>query len=141
MRKIAGGLAAALMMAMTSAWAAPDASEQQQYESFVVAAGASNGAARACGASDPDLAQHQQTSRNNLQRYAQEYGFNAQAYDTLFSKGQDDGKAMMDDMKRSGADGCRGVLGSFQNERAIGYEDMKAALAEVSDGLPGESEK
>ena len=44
---------------------------------------------------------------------------------------------MMEEMKRSGVDGCRGVLGSFQNERVIGYEDMKAALAEVSDGLPG----
>ena len=46
---------------------------------------------------------------------------------------------MMEEMKRSGVDGCRGVLGSFQNERVISYEDMKAALAEVSDGLPGES--
>ena len=118
------------------AWAAPDASEQLQYESFVVAAGASNGAAR-CGASEPDLKQHQDTSRKNLQRYAQEYGFNAQNYDTLYDKGLDQGKAMMEEMKRSGVDGCRGVLGSFQNERVIGYEDMKAALAEVSDGLPG----
>ena len=91
----------------------------------------------ACGASEPDLKQHQDTSRKNLQRYAQEYGFNAQNYDTLYDKGLDQGKAMMEEMKRSGVDGCRGVLGSFQNERVIGYEDMKAALAEVSDGLPG----
>ena len=96
------------------AWAAPDASEQLQYESFVVAAGASNGAARVCGASEPDLKQHQDTSRKNLQRYAQEYGFNAQNYDTLFDKGLDQGKAMMEEMKRSGVDGCRGVLGSFR---------------------------
>lgn len=138
MRKMAGGLMAALALGLTGgAWAAPDASEQLQYESFVVAAGASNGAARACGASEPDLKQHQDTSRKNLQRYAQEYGFNAQNYDTLFDKGLDQGKAMMEEMKRSGVDGCRGVLGSFQNERVIGYEDMKAALAEVSDGLPG----
>ena len=81
----------------------------------------------ACGASEPDLKQHQDTSRKNLQRYAQEYGFNAQNYDTLFDKGLDQGKAMMEEMKRSGVDGCRGVLGSFQNERVIGYEDMKAA--------------
>ena len=59
----------------------------------------------------------------NLQRYAQEYGFNAQNYDTLFDKGLDQGKAMMEEMKRSGVDGCRGVLGSFQNERVIGYEE------------------
>ena len=69
---------------------------------------------RACGASEPDLKQHQDTSRKNLQRYAQEYGFNAQNYDTLFDKGLDQGKAMMEEMKRSGVDGCRGVLGSFR---------------------------
>ncbi len=129
-----------LTLALTApAWAAPDAAEQAQFESFVVAAGASNGAARACGASEPDLAQHEATSRKNLERYAKEYGFSASGYDGLYQKGLADGKAMMEEMKRSGVDGCRGVLGSFQNERVISYEDMKAALAEVSDGLPGES--
>jgi hypothetical protein len=29
-------------------------------------------------------------------------------------------------------------LGGFQGERVMEYEDMKRALAEVSDGLPGE---
>ena len=105
----------------------------------MVAAGASNGAARACGASEPDLAQHEATSRKNLERYAKEYGFSASGYDGLYQKGLSDGTTMMEEMKRSGVDGCRGVLGSFQNERVISYEDMKAALAEVSDGLPGES--
>ena len=137
MRKILIGLA--WMLGATSpAWAAPDASEQVQYDSFVMAAGASNGAARACGASEPDLAQHQATSRKNLLQYAQEYGFSPATYDALFQKGQAEGKAMMDEMKRSGVDGCRGVLGGFQNERVMGYEEMKGALAEVSDGVPGE---
>ena len=137
MRKILTGLALTLASAAT-AWAAPDAAEQAQYDSFVVAAGASNGAARACGASEPDLAQHQTTSRKNLLQYAQEYGFSAGGYDGLFQQGQAQGKTMMEEMKRSGVDGCRGVLGSFQNERVMEYEDMKSALAEVSDGLPGE---
>jgi len=140
MRKILTGLAWVLGAAST-AWAAPDATEQVQYDSFVMAAGASNGAARACGASEPDLAQHQDTSRKNLLRYAQEYGFAAEGYDALFQKGQAEGKTMMDDMKRSGVDGCRGVLGGFQNERVMGYEAMKNALAEVNDGLPGEDAK
>lgn len=138
MRKLLIGLAW-MMAAAAPARAAPDAAEQAQFDSFVVAAGASNGAARACGASEPDLAQHQATSRGNLERYAKEYGFSAAGYDGLYQKGLADGKAMMEEMKRSGVDGCRGVLGSFQNERVISYEDMKAALAEVSDGLPGES--
>lgn len=137
MRKILTGLALALATAAT-AWAAPDAAEQAQYDSFVVAAGASNGAARACGASDPDLAQHLATSRTNLLQYAQEYGFSAGGYDALFQKGQAEGKTMMDEMKQSGVNGCQGVLGGFQNERVMGYEEMKGALAEVSDGLPGE---
>ncbi|ADP18478.1 hypothetical protein AXYL_05178 [Achromobacter xylosoxidans A8] len=137
MRKILTGLALTLASAAT-AWAAPDAAEQAQYDSFVVAAGASNGAARACGASEPDLAQHLTTSRKNLLQYAQEYGFSAGGYDGLFQQGQAQGKTMMEEMKRSGVDGCRGVLGSFQNERVMEYEDMKSALAEVSDGLPGE---
>ncbi|QVQ26621.1 hypothetical protein [Achromobacter deleyi] len=138
MRKIlTTGLAWALAAA-APAWAAPDAAEQAQFDSFVVAAGASNGAARACGASEPDLAQHQATARKNLLRYAEEYQFSAGGYDGLYQKGMAQGKTMMDEMKRSGVDGCRGVLGSFQNERVIGYEEMKNALAEVSDGLPGE---
>ena len=78
---------------------------------FVVAAGASNGAARSCGASEPDLAQHQATSRKNLERYAKEYGFSAAGYDGLYEKGLGDGTRMMEEMKRSGVDGCRGVLG------------------------------
>ncbi|MGE8642616.1 MAG: hypothetical protein ACN6PR_28385 [Achromobacter sp.] len=139
MRKILTGLAWVLSTAAAPAWAAPDANEQAQYDSFVVAAGASNGAARACGASEPDLAQHQATAKTNLTRYAQEYGFSASSYEALYQKGLGEGKTMMDEMKRSGVDGCRGVLGSFQNERVISYEDMKNALAEVSDGLPGES--
>lgn len=138
MRKILTGLAWILAAAAAPAWAAPDANEQAQYDSFVVAAGASNGAARACGASDPDLAQHQATAKKNLMQYAQEYGFASNGYEALFQKGLDEGKTMMEDMKRSGVDGCRGVLGSFQNERTISYQDMKRALAEVSDGLPGE---
>ena len=137
MRKILIGLA--WMLGATSpAWAAPDASEQVQYDSFVMAAGASNGAARACGASEPDLAQHQATARKNLLQYAQEYGFTSGGYEGLFQKGQGQGTAMMEEMKRSGVDGCRGVLGGFQSERVMEYEDMKRALAEVSDGLPGE---
>ncbi|MGB3434012.1 hypothetical protein [Achromobacter sp.] len=137
MRKILTGLALTLASTAT-AWAAPDAAEQAQYDSFVVAAGASNGAARACGASEPDLTQHLATSRKNLLQYAQEYGFSSAGYDAQFEKGQAEGKTMMEEMKRSGVDGCRGVLGSFQNERVMEYEDMKSALAEVSDGLPGE---
>lgn len=139
MRKILTGLAWVLATAAAPAWAAPDANEQAQYDSFVVAAGASNGAARACGASEPDLAQHQATAKKNLTQYAQEYGFSSSGYEALYQKGLSEGKTMMDEMKRSGVDGCRGVLGSFQNERVISYEDMKNALAEVSDGLPGES--
>lgn len=50
MRKMLIGLAFT-MAAAAPAWAAPDAAEQAQFESFVVAAGASNGAARSCGAS------------------------------------------------------------------------------------------
>ncbi|MEN4919932.1 hypothetical protein ABE485_14730 [Achromobacter spanius] len=137
MRNILTGLAVALAAA-APAWAAPDAAEQAQYDSFVVAAGASNGAARACGASEPDLTQHQETARKNLLRYAEEYGFAAGGYDAEFAKGQAEGKAMMEEMKRSGVDGCRGVLGGFQSERVMKYEEMKGVLAEVSDGLPGE---
>lgn len=139
--RLAWALGAAAPLWTAPAWAAPDASEQIQYDSFVMAAGASNGAARACGASEPDLAQHQSNSRKNLLQYAQEYGFSAAAYDAEFQKGQTQGKTMMDDMKRSGVDGCRGVLGGFQNERVMSYEDMKNALAEVNDGLPGEDAK
>ncbi|MGY6272491.1 hypothetical protein ACXIUT_22660 [Achromobacter denitrificans] len=140
MRKILTGLAW-LLGAAAPVLAAPDASEQVQYDSFVTAAGASNGAARACGASGPDLAQHQATARKNLLQYAQEYGFSASGYDALFQKGQAEGQKMMDEMKRSGVDGCRGVLGGFQNERVMEYEEMKNALAEVNDGLPGEDAK
>ncbi|WP_313621053.1 hypothetical protein [Achromobacter sp.] len=137
MRKFLTGLTWTLAAA-APAWAAPDAAEQAQFDSFVVAAGASNGAARACGASEPDLTQHQDTARKNLLRYAEEYQFSSSGFDSLFQKGQGEGKTMMDDMKRSGVDGCRGVLGGFQSERVMKYEDMKRALAEVSDGLPGE---
>lgn len=127
-----------LLTAATSAVAAPDNEEQEQFEQFVSAAGASNGAARSCGASAPDLAEHQANASKNLRRYAQEYGFAVNNFEREFRDGQAEGQSMMESMRRSGSDGCTGVLAAFQHERTIGYDDMKQALAEVSDGLPGE---
>ncbi|GAB1575562.1 hypothetical protein [Bordetella petrii] len=119
-------------------WAAQPALAQSQaeFDQLVTTAGATNGAAQACGAAAPDLARHQATARANLQRYAAEFGYSAAQFDPLFQKGRGEGKKMMTDMRESGVDGCAGMLGSFQHERDIGYDEMKRAIAEVTDGLP-----
>lgn len=114
---------------------APDAG-QLTFEQIVSTAGATNGAARTCGASAPDLQQHEANWHVNLKRFAEEYGYNPSQLDTQFKQGQDKGTAMMEQMRNGGVDGCAGVLGSFQRERAIGYQEMKQAIAEVTDGLP-----
>lgn len=127
-----------LLIATSSAFAAGDNEEQEQFEQFVSAAGATNGAARSCGASAPDLAEHQTNASKNLRQYAKEYGFSVDNFEREFRDGQAEGQSMMETMRRSGSDGCAGVLAGFQHERTMDYEDMKQTLAEVSDGLPGE---
>ncbi|WP_459615298.1 hypothetical protein [Bordetella sp. 2513F-2] len=127
--------AAALGLA---AQAAAGADDQSGFQQLVAASGASNGAARICGASAADVGQHEATARANLQRYAREYGYRTDDFDAHFRQGQSRGAEMMLGMRNNGVDGCAGVLDAFQRERAISYEDMKRGIAEVTDGLPGE---
>ncbi len=109
---------------------------QTIFEQIVTSAGATQGAARSCGAAEPDLREHAANWHVHLKRYAQEYGFDATVLPARFAEGEAQGRAMMEQMRGSGEDGCAGVMGSFQRERAIGYTEMKQAIAEVTDGLP-----
>ncbi|KDD97488.1 hypothetical protein L535_1374 [Bordetella bronchiseptica SBL-F6116] len=65
---------AALLLAAASgaacAQAGADPAGQAIFDQIVLTSGAANGAARTCGASAPDLAQHAETWRLNLRRYA-----------------------------------------------------------------------
>lgn len=135
-------LTTALALAMGLAGApAAQAQNQAEFDQLVVTSGATNGAAQVCGASPPDLARHQATARANLRRYAAEFGYKADRFDALFGQGRGEGKKMMLDMRESGVDGCPGMLGSFQHERDIGYDEMKQGIAEVTDGLPEPQDK
>lgn len=136
MRKFLSGTVLCLAFAAAAQAAPADQQEQSLFDQLVSMAGATNGAARACGASAPDLAEHQATARRNLQRYAQEYGYAFDRFDALFQQGTADGREMMLGMRRTGVDGCSGVLQSFQHERNVSYENMKQAIAEATDGLP-----
>jgi len=120
---------------------AAQAQDQAEFDQLVAMSGATNGAAQVCGASPPDLARHQATARANLQRYAGEFGYQTGRYDALFEQGRRDGGKMMLDMRQSGVDGCPGMLGSFQHDRDIGYDEMKQGIAEVTDGLPEPQDK
>jgi len=134
MRKI---LTTAFALAVGLAGAPPaTAQDQAEFDQLVTTAGATNGAAQVCGASPPDLARHQATARANLQRYAAEFGYRADGFEALFQQGRREGRKMMLDMRQSDVDGCPGMLGSFQHERDMGYDEMKQGIAEVTDGLP-----
>ncbi|AMD46345.1 hypothetical protein [Bordetella holmesii] len=134
MRALWIAVAALTSSAQAQTLAAPDG--QTTFEQVVAAAGATNGAARLCGASQPDLLQHESNWQVNLKRYAQEYRYDTAALKARFTQGQETGRQMMEQMRQASVDGCAGVLGSFQRERAIGYGEMKQAIAEVTDGLP-----
>ncbi len=129
-------MALAALAPAAQAQAPADPGGQVTFEQIVIAAGATNGAARICGAAEPDLRQHESNWHVNLKHYAQEYRYDAANLDNRFAQGQENGKQMMEQMRQGGVDGCAGVLGSFQRERAIGYGDMKQTIAEVTDGLP-----
>ncbi|WP_255592597.1 hypothetical protein [Bordetella sp. BOR01] len=130
-------LTTALALAMGLAGApAAQAQIQADFEQLITTSGATNGAAQVCGAAPPDLARHKATARANLQRYATEFGYQADRFDALFEQGRHDGETMMLDMRKSGVDGCAGMMGSFQHERDIGYDEMKQGVAEITDGLP-----
>nr|WP_208622011.1 hypothetical protein [Bordetella genomosp. 12] len=129
-------IAAAALASTAQAQTPAEPGGQTTFEQIITAAGATNGAARLCGASDPDLRQHESNWQVNLKRYAQEYRYDTTALNTRFAQGQETGRQMMEQMRQASVDGCAGVLGSFQRERAIGYSEMKQAIAEVTDGLP-----
>jgi hypothetical protein len=118
-----------------AAWAGSEV-DQNTFDQLVMTAGATQGAADACGATAPDLAQQRETAHRNLERFSKEFGFSFAGYDKTFTAGEQRGQQMMATMKRTGADGCTGVMQSLQHERDMSYEDMKAATAEVTDGLP-----
>jgi hypothetical protein len=118
-----------------SAWAGSEV-DQNTFDQLVMTAGATQGAADACGATAPDLAEQRETAHRNLEQFSKEFGFSFTGYDKAFTAGEQRGRQMMTDMKRTGADGCTGVMQSLQHERDMSYEDMKAATAEVTDGLP-----
>ncbi len=122
---------------VTAAVASPE-TDQRSYDQLVIAAGASNGAAETCGASQQDLTQARATAHRNLIAYASEFHYDASHYESLYSDGAKQGETMMQDMKRNGTDGCAGVLQSLQSERNISYSAMKSSIAEVTDGLPDE---
>ncbi|OZI45728.1 hypothetical protein [Bordetella genomosp. 5] len=129
------------VLTAASGWLAAPAhaagpSDQLIFEQIVDTAGASNGAARVCGASAPDLTQQEANWRKNLERFAKEYRYDFKVFDAAFQQGQSKGKVMMEDMRKGGVDGCAGVLGGFQRERTMGYDSMKQSIAEVTDGLP-----
>jgi hypothetical protein len=126
-----------LLFVGAAAWGA-DGTDQTSFDQLVQTAGATQGAARACGAVADDLVQQRDTARRNLEKFAKEFHFSAAGYDTVFAAGEQEGEHMMADMKATGVDGCAGVMISLQHERNISYKDMKAATAEVTDGLPDE---
>lgn len=115
---------------------AQNGADQAMFDQLVIAAGASNGAAAACGAAAPDLAQHRDTAQRNLNKFAKAYGFDAQRYDSGFAEGVQQGQRMMADMKRTGTDGCAGVMQNLQHDRDLSYDDMLSGIEEVTDGLP-----
>jgi hypothetical protein len=129
-----------LLLTCLSAWltsaCADGEVDQNTFDQLVMTAGVTQGAADACGATAPDLAQQRDTAHRNLEKFSKEFGFSFAAYDQTFAAGEQHGHQMMTDMKRTGTDGCTGVMQSLQHERTMSYEDMKAATAEVTDGLP-----
>lgn len=110
--------------------------DQESFDLLVGSAGATNGGAQNCGSAAPDLAQHRAVVAKNLRQFAQEFSYKLDHYDATFAAGQAEGREMMIEMRRTGVDGCTGVLQSLQTERTASYEDFKATVAEVADGLP-----
>ena|SRR5690606_18606980 len=112
------------------------AQAQNEFDQLVATSGATNGAAQACGATPQALASHQEVMLAHLRRYAAEFGYSAGRLAPVFEQGQDKGRHMMQDMRRGGVDGCAGVMSDFRQEQAMGYEAMKQAIGEITDGLP-----
>jgi len=110
--------------------------DQASFDVLVHSAGATNGGAQNCGGAAPDIAQHRLVVTRNLKQFAQEFSYKLDRFDANFAAGQAEGREMMMEMRRTGADGCMGVLQSLQTELAASYDDFKATVAEVADGLP-----
>ncbi len=110
--------------------------DQASFDVLVHSAGATNGGAQNCGGAAPDIAQHRVVVTRNLKQFAHEFAYKLDRFDANFEAGQAEGREMMIEMRRTGVDGCTGVLQGLQTELGASYEDFKATVAEVADGLP-----
>lgn len=113
-----------------SAYAIPDIDfdYETSLDQWVVISGATNGAASAFGASAEDVDQHRNTAFTHLMRYAHEHGFQLAEFDSLFERGQVEGRKLAEThpsrITPSGAD----LIDGFMHDKAIEYQNVKKAL-------------
>ncbi|CAM5282739.1 hypothetical protein [Eoetvoesiella caeni] len=125
-------LSAALlsMSLFGSAYAVPDIDfdRETSLDQWVVISGAANGAASAFGASAEDVDQHRNTAFSHLMRYAQEQGFQLAEFDSLFERGQVEGRKLAETHRGLIAPSGTNLIDGFMHDKAIEYQNVKKAL-------------
>ncbi|HLU20833.1 MAG TPA: hypothetical protein VKZ66_12855 [Pusillimonas sp.] len=97
-------------------------------DQWVVICGAANGAAGLYQASEHDLNQHQLTARAHLTRFAAENGRLLLEFQPLFTRGQAEGKRLVEAQDKLFTPHKQALLEGFHNDKQIQYQDMKRVL-------------
>lgn len=113
-----------------SAYASPDIDfdRETSLDQWVVISGATSGAASAFGASAEDIFQHRNTAFTHLMRYAQERGFDLAEFDSLFERGQVEGRKLVETHANLVAPSSESLIDGFMHDKSIEYLHVKKAL-------------
>lgn len=98
-------------------------------EQWVVICGATNGAAAALQAPPHDLAQHRETAKTHISRFAAENGVGALEFEPLFERGLTEGQRLVVGHSRLFHTRRTALLDGFHHDKSIAYADMRRALS------------
>lgn len=97
-------------------------------EQWIVICGAANGAAAALHAQPHDLAQHRETAKTHISRFAAENGIDLLEFEPLFERGLTEGQRLVAGHGTLFEPRQTALLKGFHHDKGITYADMQRVL-------------
>lgn len=112
-----------------SAYACADQQRDTTLEQWVVICGAANGAAAVFQALPQDLAQHRETAKIHISRFAAENGAVSLEFEALFERGHTEGQTLVINHRAVFSPRQTAMLDGFHHDKQIAYADVRRALS------------
>ncbi|NYT67674.1 hypothetical protein [Pusillimonas noertemannii] len=112
-----------------SAYACADLHGHTSLDQWVVICGAANGAAAVFQALPHDLAQHRETAKTHISRFAAESGMSALEFEPLFERGLTEGQRLVASRSTLFTPRKVALLDGFHHDKHIAYADVRRAFS------------